>query len=488
MEYPITDYINLSVIYWIVVAIYSITILSIIVVILSENRNPVKSLAWVTILLLLPALGLVLYVFFGRSIKNTRMISRRNRRRIKRGMGIDNPNINITDFKSETLSPESVQQINLTRSLNGSHYYTRNGIKIFTDGKSKFEDFKNDLKNAKKYINLQYYIIEGDNLGNEIKDILIKKAQEGIKVKVMYDHVGSFKIRNNFFKEMESAGVITHPFFKVSAPLFATRINWRNHRKICIIDGEIGYIGGMNIADRYINGGSFPSWRDTHLRISGPIISALQYSFTVDWNFLKHSIDQEDISTIQPQTNNVDNIGMQLLTSGPTSQWNNIALVFLKAISNAKHSILIQTPYFLPTESLLKALQSAALSNVKVRIMIPRYSDSKILRYASYSYISECLKSGIKFHFYEPGMLHSKTIIIDDELTSVGSTNFDFRSFEHNFECSLFIYSREINAKMREIFAEDLKLCTTINENNWKKRPITQKSLESITRLLSPIL
>ena len=488
MEYPITDYINPSIIYWIVVTIYSITILSIIAVILSENRNPVKSLAWVTILLLLPAVGLVLYVFFGRSIKNKHMISRRNRRRIKRGIGINNNNATTNDFKSEILSPESVQQINLTRSLKGSHYYNRNGIKIYTDGKSKFDNLKNDLKNAKKYIDLQYYIFEADSIGNEIKDILIKKAKEGIKVRVMYDHVGSFQIRNKFFKEMEKAGVMTHPFFKVSAPLFATRINWRNHRKICIIDGEIGYIGGMNIADRYINGGAFPIWRDTHLRISGPIISALQYSFTVDWNFLKHTIDQEDLNTIQPPTPDVDNIGMQLLTSGPTSQWNNIALVFLKAISNAKHSILIQTPYFLPTESLLKALQSAALSNVKVRIMIPRHSDSKTLRYASYSYISECLKSGIKFHFYEAGMLHSKTIIIDDELTSVGSTNFDFRSFEHNFECILFIYSHEINAQMREIFAKDLQHCTTINENLWSKRASTQKALESITRLLSPIL
>jgi cardiolipin synthase len=163
-------------------------------------------------------------------------------------------------------------------------------------------------------------------------------------------------------------------------------------------------------------------------------------------------------------------------------------MVYLKAISNAKHSILIQTPYFLPTESLLKALQSAALANIKVRIMIPRNSDSKILKYASYSYITECLKSGIKFHLYDAGMLHSKTIIIDDELSSVGSTNFDFRSFEHNFECSLFIYSHKTNAQMREIFNDDLKHCTTLNINTWRKRPILQKALESITRLLSPIV
>ena len=483
MEHTITEILNPSILYWIIATIYSITILSIIIVILSENRNPVKSLAWVTILLLLPAAGLVLYIFFGRNIKNKHMISRRNRRRLKR----NNVNIITSHFKSKTLSTESVQQINLTRSLKGSHYYNHNGIKIYTDGKSKFEDFKNDLKNAKKYINLQYYIFEDDTIGSEIKDILITKAQEGVKVRVMYDHVGSFQVRNKFFKEMDKGGVMTHPFFKVSVPLFATRINWRNHRKICIIDGEIGYIGGMNIADRYISGGIFPIWRDTHIRVTGPIISALQYSFTVDWNFLKPTLAQEDMIASQPSIN-AENIGMQLLTCGPTSQWNNIAMVFLKAISNAKHSILIQTPYFLPTESLLKALQSAALANVKVRIMIPRNSDSKILRFASYSYITECLKAGIKVHLYDAGMLHSKTITIDDEFSSVGSTNFDFRSFEHNFECSLFIYSHKINTQMRNTFNEDLKHCTSLNINTWKKRPILQKALESITRLLSPIL
>ncbi len=485
MEYTITDYINLSWLYWIVVSIYALTIFSIIGIILSENRNPVKSLAWVSILLLFPAVGIILYIFFGRSIKNTHMISRRNRRKLKHNF---THHATPTDIENTNLSTESVQQINLTRSLHGSHFYIHNGLKIYTDGKSKFEDLKTDLLNATKYINIQYYIFEGDRIGNEIKNILIKKASEGIKVRVMYDHVGSFQVKNKFFKEMESAGIMTHPFFKVSVPVFATRINWRNHRKICIIDGEIGYIGGMNIADRYLTGGSFPSWRDTHLRVTGPILSALQYSFTVDWNFLKPTLAEEDMKTNKPTEYAPENIGMQLLTSGPTSQWNNIALVFLKAISNAKHSILIQTPYFLPTESLLKALQSAALSNVKVSIMIPRNSDSKTLRYASFSYINECLKSGIRFYLYEAGMLHCKSIVIDNEFSTVGSTNFDFRSFEHNFECNLFIYSTEVNSQMRKIFSEDLKQCTHINKKSWRKRPIYHIALESVTRLLSPIL
>ena len=483
IDYTITDYINLSWLYWIMVTIYGLTILSTVAIVLSENRNPVKSLAWVTVLLLLPAVGLVLYIFFGRSIKNTHMISRRNRRRLKR-----RNNIKTTDFDTPHLSPESAQLIKLTRSLNGSKFHNNNGIKIYTNGSDKFSDFKTDLHEAKEYINIQYYIFEDDKIGTEIKDILIGKSREGVKVRVIYDHVGSFGTKNRFFKEMEKAGIMAHPFFKVSFPPFGTRINWRNHRKLCIIDGKVGYLGGMNIADRYIDGGKFATWRDTHARITGPILSALQYSYTIDWNFMGQALIDEQSSAIKIDSNYRSDVGMQFLTSGPTDQWSNIALVFLKAISNAKHSILIQTPYFLPTESLLKALQSAALSNVKVRIMLPRRSDSDILRLASYSYINECMKSGIKFYLYDAGMLHCKTIVVDDEFSTIGSTNFDFRSFEHNFECNLFIYSKEVNAKMREIFADDLKLSSRINRKIWDKRPITQKITESITRLLSPIL
>lgn len=480
MEYAIPEYINTSWIYWILVTIYSITIFSIIAIILSENRNPVKSLAWVTVLLLLPAVGLFLYVFLGRSIKHTHMASRRNRNK-KHQINSEN-----NHCENEQLSAESIQQINLTQNLTGSKFYNNNGIKIYTTGATKFEDFKNDLINAKEFINIQFYIFNDDKIGNEIKNILIKKAQEGLTIRIIYDHVGSFGAKKNFFKEMENAGIKTHPFFKVSFPAFATRINWRNHRKLSIIDGQIGYIGGMNIADRYITGGKFDTWRDTHLRLTGPIISALQHSFFSDWNFLSQNNTTAE-HPIKPMSSK-ENIGMQLLTSGPTSQWNNIAMVFLKAISNAKNSILIQTPYFLPTESLLRALQSAALSNVKVKIMIPRTSDSNILRLASFSYINECMKSGIEFFLYEAGMLHSKTIIIDNEFSTVGSTNFDFRSFEHNFECNLFIYSQNVNAIMRNIFADDLKLCTRIDSNTWNERPLSQKIKESIIRPLSPVL
>lgn len=467
--------------YWSLVIIYIFSTISTIVVILSENRNPVKSLAWVTVLILLPLAGLILYFFFGRNIKNTRMISRRNKRRLKK-----NENFSKIEYAKflESLSKESLQQIRLAHSLTGAPYYMGNDAKIFTNGKDKFEALEKDLLGAQKYIHLQYYIIEDDKIGRKIRSILIKKATEGVKVKVIYDHIGCIHVRNRFFKEMRAAGIEVYPFFKVTFTPFASRINWRNHRKLCIIDGHIGYIGGMNIADRYIEGVKYGTWRDTHLRITGPAISALQYSFAVDWSFMGQPLIDENTT----ETTNPGKIGMQMVTSGPTSQWPNIAFIFHKAIANAKKRVYIQTPYFLPTENLLKTLQSAALAKIDVRIMIPRHPDSIIMRHASFSYIEECMKAGIKIYLYETGMLHSKTIIIDDEFCTVGSSNFDFRSFEHNFEGNMLMYSRETNALMTDIFNKDLDDCTRVSTTFWRKRPILDKALESIIRLLSPIL
>lgn len=466
--------------YYALMAVYVFTIVMILGIVISENRNPVKSLAWVTVLLLLPLIGIILYLFFGRSIKNTRMISRRNRKKLKR---IENGR--AVDIRKLDYDETTKQQIKLARSLTGAYYYSNNDVEIFTDGKSKFERLVEDIRNAKSSINLQYYIFEDDSIGKRIADELIKKAAEGVEVRIIYDHVGSFHVRKKFFRRLQKAGIEVHPFFKVNFPLLGYRLNWRNHRKIAVIDGEIGYIGGMNVADRYVDGGKFGVWRDAHLRIVGPGVASLLYSFGVDWNFMGQPLIEN------PKTeaaNAAGDVGLQLITSGPTNQWSNVELMFHKAISSAKSKVYIQTPYFLPTEGLLKALVTVALANIDVRIMIPMRTDSAILRYASFSYISECLRAGIKFYLFKPGMLHSKVMIVDDELTSVGSTNFDFRSFEHNFESNLFIYSKDFNSRMTEVFLADQSDSVRVRPADWKKRPLLKKWVESVLRLLSPIL
>lgn len=462
--------------------------LVIIIVILSENRNPVKSLAWVTVLLLMPVIGLPLYIFFGRNIKNKRMISRRNRRRLRRR----EKRVEF-DTRKIVLSDGSIQQIIMAKTLSGAQFYPGNTVEVFTDGNAKFRSLESDLRQARKTINIQYYIFEDDELGRHIADILVERVHAGVKVRLLYDHVGSFHVKSRFFKHLKEKGVEAEPFLKVSIPQLASHINWRNHRKICVIDDEIGYIGGMNVADRYLDGGKrFGLWRDMHMRIVGPAVATLQYSFAVDWSFMGGGLIADVDSGRSPDVpvgeKAVSGVGAQLLTSGPTSQWANIGMLFHKAICNARRRVYIQTPYFLPTEALLKSLQAAALSHVDVRIMMPVRSDSVMLTHASKSYISECLRAGIKFYLYQPGMLHSKLMIVDDEFVSIGSSNFDFRSFECNFESNIFLYSKDLASQVLELFRADLKDCVRVDADEWRRRPLSLKAAESVLRLLSPVL
>ncbi len=471
--------------YWLAAIIfwaYAVTIISCVAVVLKENRNPIRSIAWVIALIFLPVVGLVFYLFFGRSLRGDHMISRKNKRKIISTMAPVH-----VDISDRHLSPHAKNLIKLGRTLKSAFYTENNEIEIFTSGKSKFESLRKDLERAKNSIYLQYYIFADDKIGGEIADLLIQKAKEGVDVKVLYDHVGSFGSRSKFFRRMQENGVQVRPFFRVNFPQLANRINWRNHRKIVVIDNEIAYVGGMNIADRYIYGESEESaWRDTHFRITGDIVESMLFSFVVDWNFKNKKAPMEYPSLQGKRLSNT--VGMQFISSGPMDSWDSLALYFLKAISGATKSIYIQTPYFLPTDALQHALEAAALSKIDVRIMIPAKNDSKMLQYASFSYITQCLRAGIKFYIYNPGMIHTKSIIIDDEVVLAGSTNFDYRSFENNFECSLMVYDKEFNRKMRDIFFSDMQQCTKIHFAKWKKRPLLQRTLESILRLVSPIL
>lgn len=468
--------------YWLLIIAYGITVISIVGIVLSENRNPVKSLAWITVLLLFPVGGLVLYLFFGRSIKNTHMISRRNKRKLRQGEST------VTTVIPENYTPEMRQLTELGRSLCGATFYPDNRVEVYSYGRDKFEALFNDIRAAEEYIHLQYYIIEDDHIGRALRDALIERAKAGVRVRVIYDDFGCWGVSRKFFRSMREAGIDIHPFFKVVFPPFATRINWRNHRKLAVIDGEIAYVGGMNVADRYIDGGSkFGCWRDTHMRITGPAVAAVQYSFAVDWSFMGQSLLQEPVDMSLPKGPG-EAAGLQMMRCGPTSEWSNVSLYMLKAIGNAKKRVYIQTPYFLPTDAMLSTLQAAALSRVDVRVMIPLKSDSSTLTLASYSYIMECLRAGIKIYLFEAGMLHSKTMMIDDRLSAIGSANIDFRSFEHNFEETMFIFSSEVNTTLRAQFMADLQQSTRVRASVWRRRPIMQKAKESIVRLLSPVL
>lgn len=478
MDYTIIS----SWVIYLLIALYIFVVVGSIIVVLSENRNPIRSLAWVIALIFLPFIGIIFYLFLGRSPKMKHILNRHNKRRILSATAP--PHLSLTE---QDLSEDQKQLIKLASNISVAPLTMHNELDIFSEGLTKFEALKRDLREARSSILLQYYIFSDDELGREIAEILKEKARNGLTVKVIYDHVGSFSAKRRFFRDMKEAGVDVHPFFRVTFPQLANRINWRNHRKIVVIDGIIGYIGGMNIAGRYVEG-TYDGriWRDTHFRVRGEIVKSLTASFAIDWSFMNRPTEKPPV----PVTDTVPErrLGMQLITSGPGGQWENISMCFLKMISAAHKRIYIQTPYFLPTDALLQALQAAALSKVDVRLMIPRRSDSKVIRYAAFSYVTQCLHAGIKVYLYEPGMLHSKTMIIDDDIVTSGSTNFDFRSFENNFEANLLIYSKEANEAMRDIFFRDLEDCHKLTLSEWHKRPLGQRLLESTVRLMAPIL
>lgn len=462
--------------------LYLLASLTVIGVVISENRNPVKSMAWVLVLLLLPVAGLIIYLVFGRSLKGMKLISRSDLRELRA----------MNHFPEhgelpEGLTDESHQIIAMVDKLIEPHLFAGNSIDVFTSGQDKFDALKRDIAAAQDYIHIQYFIIEYDAIGKEIIGLLADKARQGVAVRVLYDYVGSHPMSARALKLMRSAGIEVHAFMQVTLANMPFRINWRNHRKVAVIDGKVGYMGGMNIADRYVTGSKKQRpWRDTHYRITGEAVSALQASFAIDWNFTTRKLLNVEAQPIARP----DGGGclMQMANSGPASRWNNISMIFLNAISLAKRSVYLQTPYFLPSDALLQVLQSAALSGVDVRVMLPARTDSRLLQLATGSYIKECLLAGIKIYFYEPTMLHAKVLIIDDEFVTSGSTNFDFRSFEHNFEINALVYDKGFNRQMKDIFEQDMQQSARMSMGRWKRRPLVQKALESVVRLISPIL
>ncbi len=437
-----------------------ITVIGIMVVMLLENRDPIKSLSWILVLLFLPVLGIILYAFFGKNLRKQKIIKRKglkNYEILERVVKVYRKALTSKELVMDDAIKEKKSIINLQLNNSSSIIHDGNDLKLLVNGKNKFDELKKDLLNAKKFIHLQYYIFDGDNIGSEIKNILIKKAKEGLEVRVLIDDVGSWGLSKQFIRSMRDAGVDVQSFMKVLFPGLTSKMNYRNHRKIVVIDGVIGYLGGINVADKYIHGmPGIGSWRDTHLKIKGNAVNSLQFSFLSDWNF----VSQQELSdpkyfpiTEQPQGDKI----VQISTSGPDTDWQGIMQGILKIISTAKDYVYLTTPYLMPTESVLTALKVAAMSNVDVRIIIPEKSDVTITKWASNSYLADLMRSGVKIYFYKKGFIHSKVVVSDDIISSVGSTNIDFRSFEQNFEVTAFIYDKNFAVEVKNLFQQDFE-------------------------------
>lgn len=463
------------------IILYSVTILGLVLVIITENRNPLKTIPWVIVLLLMPGIGLLFYFFFGQDNRKQRIISRRTYKRImKRPQERKLP-------QDRCAVPSAYKPLaTLLSNSNQSSLLYGSDITVYTNGVDKFNDLLTEIRLAKHHIHLQYYIFCDDEIGNQVKEALLAKAQSGVEVRVLYDDVGCWNVKDMFFKEMKNAGIEIYAFLKVAFPVFTSKVNYRNHRKIVVIDGKVGFMGGMNIADRYTKGTSWGNWRDSHFKIVGKGVHGLQSAFLIDWYVVSRKL-LNNKRYYPPVEIHSDSI-MQIATSGPVGQWRTLLQAAIFIIANAKKYIFIQTPYFLPTEGLNQALQTAALGGVDVRLMLPKRSDTRSANMATHSFIDEMIKAGVKVYFYKPGFLHSKLVVTDDALTCFGSANMDFRSFEHNFEINAFVYQAEFAQHMKRIFLHDMHSCERLIPSRWLKRPRKQRIAESFMRLFSPLL
>lgn len=461
--------------------LYIITAVGIVFVVISENRNPLKTISWVLILLLLPLAGIIIYLFFGEDHRKRKLISRKMQKKLI-SKALDRED--MMDF----LNPPKEYKIlvSLLKELQDAPLYGGNKLTFYSDGAEKFKALFEEIEKAQVFIHVQYYIFLDDNIGNQLKDLLIKKAQTGVEVRVLYDDVGSWRARNKFYKEMEKGGVQVEPFLKVKFPLLTSRVNYRNHRKLVVIDGKVSFMGGMNIADRYIDGINNGIWRDSHLKIEGKAIHGLQTSFSIDW-FASRSEFLSSGKYFPPITSVGDSL-MQVITSGPTGQFKEILQGIIHAISNAKSYVYIQSPYFIPPDTLLLAIQNAALSGLDVRVMIPLKSDTFFVHIATLSYVRDLLDAKVKVHFFTNGFIHSKLMVIDDDLVITGSANMDVRSFEHNFEIDSFIYNKDAALQAKEIFYKDLLQSEIVNKEEWNSRPLLNRFAESILRMFTPLL
>ncbi len=464
---------------YIFLAIYTVTIIGILLVVITENRNPLKTLPWIILLTLAPVVGLVFYFFFGQNLSKQHIISRRTRKRI------------TTELKERHTGESHIpdRYLPLARMLSTTAMATPlygSRITPYTDGQSKMEALLGEVARARHHIHIQYYILAEDETTRVLCDALCAKVREGVKVRILYDDVGCAGVKNSFFESLRRQGIEVYSFLRVAFPLFTSKVNYRNHRKIVVIDGRVGFVGGMNIADRYVKGTDWGTWRDTHFKIEGNGALGLQASFLSDWSATtKMVVTGDEYFPAQPEFNTSI---LQLVASGPFGKWRSLLQAVSYAVMRAEKRVWVQTPYYMPSDLLNNAFQEAALAGVDVVFMLPCRSDSRFIDLASHSFLDDMLKAGVKIALYEPGFLHSKLLLIDDELTMIGSANMDFRSFEHNFEINGFVYDGAFNRRMSDIFLHDMNNCHLLTPSEWFARPKGQRIAESFLRIFSPLM
>ncbi|MBM0867139.1 cardiolipin synthase A/B [Staphylococcus auricularis] len=487
---------GISLVYRIVLICFlvlNIFLAAVIVFLDRDRRDATATWAWLLLLFVMPIFGFILYMFVGRALRM---------RRKKQVSGeaiedaLDRVDEQLENYKNDEFTTKNdivskhsdIVQMLLHDQM--SFLTETNKVDLYTDGHDLYDQFKEDLRNAKDYIHLEYCKFEMDGLGTEVREILEQKAQEGLEVKVLYDSVGTKSVKKHTFDRLKELGGQVEAFFDSKIPLINFRINNRNHRKILVVDGKIGYVGGFNIGDDYLGlNEKMGYWRDTHLRVRGDGVDALQLSFIQDWN---SQADREQLEFnkkyFPPNPHDDGDVAMQIALSAPDETWHQIEFGYMKLIMSAKESIRIHSPYFIPDRGFINALRIVAKAGVDVTIMIPCKPDHPLVYWATWDSVAQLIKDGIKVYTYDNGFLHSKTMVIDNEVASVGSASMDLRSFELNFEINAFVYNEKLARQLSEAFDNDIKKSTQLTEERYENRSNWIKFKEAIAKLISPLL
>ena len=469
--------------YWIILLLYAAVIVFALVRVLMDNRQPAKTLAWILVLSFIPVIGVVFYFFFGQDTRRERMISERSLQQLtKRSM------LEFAEQSGLALPTAHERVIRMFANQNWALPFKDNHVEILTDGYQFVLSLLQAIGSAQAHIHMVSYIIVDDALGNLVADALIDKARQGVEVRLIYDDVGCWNVSNRFFERMRDAGIDVQSFMPVRFPAFTSKVNYLNYCMLCVIDGRVGFIGGMNIALRYVKGTARHAWRDTHLRVEGGVVYAIQRAFLIDWYFVDRTLITN--RKYYPMLDTMPNDCIaQVVTSSPIMPWPDIMQGYVRILLEARHYVYIETPYFMPTDPVLFAMCTAAQAGVDVRLMVPAHSDAKLPEWATRSFVGQVVAAGVKVYLYQAGFNHSKLLVTDDSLCTCGSTNVDFRSFENNFESNIFFYDSQMALRMKQVFNDDLAHCQLLtSESAFMHRGFGQRLWESIIRLFSPLM
>ncbi|MFD2615351.1 cardiolipin synthase [Paenibacillus gansuensis] len=459
-------------------------------IIFLERRNAAVTWAWLMVMFFLPYIGFILYLLLGQNLSRRKIYRIKKKQRMLIQSHVQHQKEELKHGEMKFHDPamteyRDMMYMNLVSSQ--SIFSQDNEIELFTEGNQKFDALFKDIAEAQDHIHLIYYIVHNDHLGQRLVQELEKKARAGVQVRLLYDAIGSNRTPKSLFDSLIAAGGEVGVFFPSKIPYFNLRLNYRNHRKMAVFDGKIGYIGGFNVGDEYLGlNKHFGFWRDTHLRVQGGAVGQMQALFLLDWS-LATGLNVFDGDCF-PKLEGTGKTGMQIVSSGPHSEMQQIKNSYIKMIHSAKKSIYLQTPYFIPDESLITALTIAAASGVEVKIMLPSQPDHKLVYLASFSYLGELLEAGVRCFLYEKGFLHAKTMVVDGKVASVGTANIDIRSFKLNFEVNAVLYDTASASRLKRVFEVDMLHSHELTVDAYRKRSYLAKFKESCVRLLSPIL